>query len=105
MTDTIDIIIDTVDITKIEERAAGGTWVIGTFEGYEFQALVFSEHAECESYELHNSRISKLWIRRNSNDKTVFNFDRGLDINAIDDSANAIVGFLCSGLAEFIFGE
>jgi hypothetical protein len=101
----IDTIIDSFDITKVKERDAGGTRVTGTFEGYEFESLVFAEHAENEGYELRNSRISKLWIRRISDNKTVFNWDRGMNIDAADDTVKVMVDFLCSGLADAIFLE
>ena len=56
---------DDLTITKTTRRAAGaGTWVIGTIAGHKFNALVFPEHAECPDYELGDSRISKLWIKR-----------------------------------------
>lgn len=93
-------------ITKTAERKfAGGVWVSGTIDDrYRFDALVFAEHAESEDYELHRSRISKLWIRDTVNQKTVFNFDRGLDVPAADETTSAIVGFLCEGLADLIHG-
>jgi hypothetical protein len=94
---------DDLEITETTRRAVGaGTWASGTIAGHEFQALVFPEHAECESYELERSRISKLWVRRLADKKTVFNWDRGLDIAATTDLAQAIVDFLCAGLADHI---
>ena len=63
---------DDLAITKTTRRAAGaGTWVIGTLNGHRFDALVFPEHAECPDYELGDSRISKLWIKRLADGSTV----------------------------------
>ena len=56
---------DDLEITKFHPRkGVGGTWVSGRLSGYRFEALVFPEHAESESYELGRSRISKLWVQR-----------------------------------------
>lgn len=95
-----------LEITKTETRdSAAGTWISGTVDGcYRFSALVFAEHAESEEYELGRSRMSKLWIHDTGAGKTVFNFDRGLDIAAADTAADAVVGFLCEGLADLIYG-
>jgi len=93
-------------IAKKDRRASvGGTWVSGTFRGHTFSALVFSEHAECPSFELGESRISKLWIKRRSNDEIVCNFDRGWDIRPTDADAEAVVEFLAAVLAEQIFAK
>ena len=79
----LDIGYDLV-ITKTTRRAAGaGTWVIGTISGHRFDALVFPEHAECPGYELDDSRISKLWIKRLSDEKEertseLFDFEHGM---------------------------
>jgi hypothetical protein len=93
-------------ITKISNRNrfAGGSWVQGRInDEYRFDALVFAEHAECENYELGRSKISKLWIQRLSDRKTVFNFDRGLDVPAADTEIQVVVDFLCEGLSELVF--
>lgn len=94
-----------LELKKIEERKVGGTWVTGTLNGHTFHALVFPEHAEYSDYELDDSRISKLWIRRDSDRKTVVNFDRGWDVQPVDDIASDIVDFLCAGIADAIFCE
>jgi hypothetical protein len=95
---------DDLRILKTTRRAAGGgTWVIGTIAGYRFDALVFPEHAECEEYELGQSKISKLWIARLGNKETVFNFDRGMDIPAASEKVRAVVDFLAAGLADLIY--
>jgi hypothetical protein len=95
-----------VKITKTSgERQVGGVWVIGKIDNrYRFDALVFAEHAESEDYELHQSKISKLWIKDLTTGKTVFNFDRGLDVAAANDEITAMVDFLCAGLADTIHG-
>jgi hypothetical protein len=91
-------------ITKTTRRAAGcGTWVGGTIAGHRFDALVFPEHAENEDYELGQSRISKLWLQRIEDQQTVFNWDRGLDVDAKTDLAQAIVDFLAAGIADSIY--
>ena len=62
MNDELDL-GDDLEITKTTRRnAANGTWVDGTLHGHRFQALVFEGPADCESYEIADSRISKLWI-------------------------------------------
>ena len=97
---------DDLKITKTTRRAsAAGTWVIGTTNGHRFEALVFPEHAECSSFELGSSRISKLWIKRLSDEKEVCNFDRGWDVRPTTKTVAAIVDFLTRGLAEHTYGK
>ncbi len=97
---------DDLEITKTTRRASGaGTWVIGTTNGHRFEALVFPEHAECSNFELGSSRISKLWIKRLSDEKEVCNFDRGWDVRPTTKTAAAIVDFLAAGLAEHTYGK
>ena len=99
-------ILDTLQVAKVTDRAStGGRWVVGTIAGHDFQALVFPEHAERESYELADSRISKLWVCRRADNATLSNFDRGWDIKPATDTAKAIVDALAAGLAEHIFGR
>ena len=93
-------------ITQTTRRYAGaGTWVCGTLHGHRFEALVFPEHAQNPSYEIDDSRISKLWLQRQSDNVTVYNWDRGADIEPADKVAAAIVDFLCCGLAEHTYAE
>ena len=95
---------DDLVIRKTTRRASGGgTWVIGTLNGHRFDALVFPEHAECPNYELGESRISKLWVQRLADGKTVVNFDRGWDIRPTDATAAVIVDFLAAGLADLVY--
>jgi hypothetical protein len=103
--DDLDLGYD-LEITNRSRRAAGaGTWVTGTLMGHRFEALVFPEHAEDPAYEIGESRISKLWIRRSADKRVVFNWDRGADIEAADPTTQAIVDFLAGGLADFIYAE
>jgi hypothetical protein len=93
-----------LEIRKTTRRAAGaGTWVCGTLNGHRFDALVFPEHAECPSYELGTSRISKLWLQRLADKTCVANFDRGWDIRPTTKTAAAIVDFLAAGLADLVY--
>lgn len=103
--DALDL-MGTLEIKKIQRRThSGGAWVTGTIGGHRFEALVFAEHAESESYELDDSRISKLWLQRIEDRATVYNWDRGIDIDAATPTAQKIVDLLAAGLAEFIYGE
>jgi hypothetical protein len=95
-----------LEITETCRRqSCGGTWVSGTVGGYRFQALVFPEHAENPGYEIDDSRISKLWLQRLADRKVAFNWDRGADVPAASREAQAVVDFLCEGLAEFVYPE
>ncbi len=100
-----EAIIESLSITKREGRPTGGNWVSGTIAGHAFEALVFPQHAECESYELADSRISKLNITHEVTKRTVASFDRGWDITPNSEMATAIVHVLAAGLAETIFGK
>jgi hypothetical protein len=95
-----------IEITKTRGRKSmGGTWVIGAVNTrYRFDALVFAEHAENESYELDQSRISRLAIIDADTKKLVFNFDRGLDVPPANAETQAVVEFICEGLADLIHG-
>lgn len=81
-------------VTKIERRKVGGVWICGTVAGHRFSVLVFEEHAINADWELSTSRIAKLSLNRIANDQTVFIWDRGCDMTAIDDSARQVVEFL-----------
>lgn len=95
-----------LEITKTTPRGSGGgTWTEGTIAGHRFSALVFPEHAESQEYEIDNIRISKLWIQRLADRRTVYNWDRGLDQEAETDLAQEIVNFLAVGLADHILGN
>lgn len=104
---TNDEILDSLKITKNQPRpgSVGGTWIRGTIAGHAFEALVFPEHAECESYELADSRISKLWLRDDATGREVACFDRGWDREPATDTAKRIVDLFAAGLAEHVFGK
>lgn len=96
---------DDLEILRVTRRHSGaGTWVTGTLAGHRFEALVFPEHAENPDYEIGDSRISKLWVRRQTDRWVVFNWDRGADVEPADELAARIVDFLAGGLADFIYG-
>ena len=95
-----------LQITKTSRRAAGaGTWVCGSLHGHHFDALVFPEHADNPEWEIGDSRISKLWVQRQADKRTVFNWDRGADVPANDATTKAIVDFLAGGLADYVYAE
>jgi hypothetical protein len=95
-----------LEFTKTTRReSCGGTWVEGRIHGHRFSALVFPEHADLPEWELDESRISKLWVKRLADGRTVFNWDRGADVPAADATAQAIVDFLAAGLAEHVYGK
>lgn len=90
--------------TNTSRRASGaGTWVCGTIHGHRFDALVFPDHAANRDWGIGDSRISKLWLQRLADEKMVFNWDRGADVSADNATVQAIVDFLCAGLAEHIY--
>ncbi len=95
-----------LEFTKVTRRAAGaGTWVCGTLHGHRFDALVFADHAEVADWEYEDSRISKLWLQRLADRRTVFNWDRGMDVPATDELARTLVDFLAAGLADHTYAE
>ena len=91
--------------TTPRDGGVGGTWVDGTIAGHRFQVLVFEDHAESEEYELGTSRISKLWLQRQTDHEVVANFDRGWDVQPTTRNAKTIVDFLAAGIAEHTFGR
>ncbi|MGE4157624.1 MAG: hypothetical protein AB7F75_00840 [Planctomycetota bacterium] len=97
---------DDLVITKTSRRASGGgTWVCGRLNGHRFDALVFPEHADMPEWEIGDSKISKLFVQRLADKEIVYNWDRGLDVPAKDATVQAIVDFLCAGLAEHTYGK
>jgi hypothetical protein len=94
-------------IKSIKSRGMGvtGTWVTGTLNGHYFEALAFKDHAENPEYELHESRISKMYLKCLTTGKEVFNFDRGMDVEPKTTEAANIVGFLCEGIADLAFAR
>ncbi|MCO6437299.1 MAG: hypothetical protein J5J06_09460 [Phycisphaerae bacterium] len=98
-------LLDTLKITKLQQRDAGGSWVMGNIGGHRFDALVFPEHAVCPDYELDASRISKLWVQRIADRAVVVNFDRGWDVRPTTPVAEEIVDLLVAGLADTVFAD
>ena len=101
--DPVDL-LSTLKITKTDGRKVGGVWVTGTIAGHSFDALVFPEHAQSESYELGQSRISKLSLKDQATNRYVASFDRGWDVKPTNDIAKQIIDLLDAGLAESVFG-
>ena len=105
--DAIDAseVLDTLRIKKVQRRtSAGGAWVSGTIAGHRFDALVFPEPASNREWEVGgDSRISKLWVQRISDQTQVYNWDRGPDIEPATPLAATIVDLLAAGLAETIW--
>jgi hypothetical protein len=56
-------------------------------------------------WEIGDSKISKLFVQRLTDKETVYNWDRGMDVPAKDATVQAIVDFLCAGLADHTFSE
>jgi hypothetical protein len=105
-TDPMEL-LESMRIKKIERSAfsGAGKWVIGTMGGHRFEAMVFPEHAECASFELGDSRISKLLVQRLDDRQTVAHFERGWDVKPTTPVAGQIVDLLAAGLAEHVYGE
>ena len=99
-----DEVLATLQITEIAGRRGGGTWAQGTIAGHTFEALVFPGHAAEPSYELGDSRISKLCVR-DAAQKTVVAFDRGWDTQPATRIAKVITDLLAAGIAETVFGR
>ena len=92
-----------LDIMHVSRRQAGGAWVLGCLNGHRFDALVFPLHCVGLGFELAESKISKLQVQRLVDHVTVANFDRGWDVQPVDDAAWAVVDFLCAGLSDHVF--
>jgi hypothetical protein len=81
----------------------GRCWASGVVLDYAFNALVFPDHATLPSYELGNSRISKLEIYRRDVNLRVVNFDRGWDIRPDSEELERAVQIVCKRLAKEVF--
>jgi|GEM_PF-4805717 len=95
--------IKTFEIERITPRQAPGRWVTGTIAGHSFEALVFREHAESESYELEKSRISKLQLRQIHGDQIVAEFDRGWSTEPSTPVARLITRIFTKALARLAY--
>ena len=105
-----DLDFSDLEIKRISRRlSVGGSWVIASvLDGqYKVSALVFPEHSSNPAWEISQSRISKLCVRRKSDGKTTYNWDRGADVEPAADDAvtKAIVDFICAGLADLVYHE
>jgi hypothetical protein len=93
----------------ITSQVSGGRntpqWLKGTVASFQFECLVFPEHAESSSFELGESRISKLWLADRLTGREVASFDRGWDVRPTSPEAAAAVDALAGGLAETVFGK
>jgi hypothetical protein len=98
-------VLDTLEIKKVQGRtSAGGAWAVGTTAGHRFDALVFPEPATNREWEVGgDSRISKLRVQRISDKATVYNWDRGADVEPTTELAGVIVDLLAAGLAHRIW--
>jgi hypothetical protein len=94
---------DLVIVKKKERLSCGGVWVTGSLSGHYFDALIFQEHAEHPDFELGTSRISKLWIKRIKDQKTMVSFDRGWDTRPKTKLAGEIMDFLMANLADRVY--
>ncbi len=104
-TDIFDVTHD-FQIASIKPRSsAPGYWVKGSTAGHQFDALVFTENAENPDWEIADSQISKLAILRKRDKKIVYNWDRGLDVPAVDPLVQTIVDFLTVGLKDCVCGD
>lgn len=61
-----------------------GRWMELEVGSYTVQALVFDEPSE--DYGIDGGRISKLWISNDNTGKCVYNYDRGLDFDNINNT-------------------
>lgn len=64
----------------------GRIFTIETKVGFEYWAKHYDEPSQ---YGIDAGRISKLTIKRLSDGKTVYNFDRGLDLDNLDADGKA----------------
>lgn len=84
------------------EKAFNSTWIIGTVHGHRFAAKIYPLHALDPKWELGESRISKLFVRRQEDCHIAFAWDRGLidvgkDPIGKEQETKALVAFLTSG--------
>jgi hypothetical protein len=82
-----------VTVTKKTKSALNaGTWYFGKInDKFVFETLVFPQTGE---FSLNGSKISVLWIKE-INGKVVFNYDRGLDLDAASEEVRNAVEIIC----------
>ena len=68
-----------------------GTWTAGRIGGYKFEVKRFDDQSV---YGINEGRISKLFVRRESDRTVVANFDRGWDVEPETNDAQEIVDML-----------
>jgi len=81
----------------------GSCWVTGAIRGHRFWAKVYPHHAIYPSFEIGQSRISKLSVRRLSDGEEVAAFDRGWDRRPTTSTAVKMVNVLVRDLADTVF--
>ena len=91
------------DLEYMRERFNAPIEYDRQLNGYRFEALVFPESAACADWEIGQSRISKLWMQRLADRREVFNWDRGPDVHAADTEVQAVIEFLVTGLADYVY--
>lgn len=64
--------------SKLQIEKREGNWVIGTYKGFRFNAKVYEE---ASVFGINEGCVSKLWMASDKGE-TVFNYDRGMDIDA-----------------------
>lgn len=77
------------NVITITEQS--GAWMVGRIGGYKFEIKHFDEPS---IYGINEGRISKLFVRRESDRTVVANFDRGWDVEPETDDAKEIVDTL-----------
>lgn len=92
-------------IVSVSRRQACGAWVKGNVLSFTFEALIFPEHAAYPDYEIEQSQISKLCIRRRSDRAITYAWDRGLDIPAADADTQRAIIIVCTKLASAVYGR
>jgi hypothetical protein len=91
-------------LTSPTPKPGSGDWVQGRIGAFRFTAKVYPEHAVQANFEIGQSRISKLELRRLDTNAIAYAWDRGLDRAAVDAAAQQAVDRLAAHLANHCFG-
>ena len=75
----------------------------GDIKGHMFWAKLYPLHAQRSSFELHRSRVSKLSIRRLSDEEEVVNFDRRWERPPQPGTERQVLDLLVARLAGLIY--